>query len=408
MKSCCMKNLIFWMKLCLLNFFIVSVVGVMMRYKIAFSLPMFNQKFLQESHSHFAFYGWVATCLYVLMTDFMFRNHSVRLRNYQIILYINLVGSYGMLLSFMYGGYYWLSIVFSTLSLLTGFMFFYRLLKDAKKAVTNSMMWFRGGSFFAVFSSIGIFMTAYLSAQGQKGDWLYKASTYFYLHFQYNGFFLFCCIGLLIDAMKQRGIELSKQLNKQIFYGLFVSSLLGYGLSVLWIQMHSGLYLFFVLVSLAQLGFALRLAIFVQSKWKYFTMKWPVYLKTLLGISSIVLLIKIIGQVASTIPQFSVYTFGIHNLIIAYLHWVLLLGISVFLLWKIFSQGVFLISSITKLSIYLFLFGALFNEFILIISAVLSINLKVFRLAPLGLLFASVVMMISLLIIFCSKVVKSS
>ena len=46
-----------WVRIAVINLAIVAVLGTVMRYKIGFALPFLDQKFLQESHSHFAFTG---------------------------------------------------------------------------------------------------------------------------------------------------------------------------------------------------------------------------------------------------------------------------------------------------------------------------------------------------------------
>ena len=50
-------------RLLLLNLLIVASLGVLMRYKIAFEFPFFNQKNIQHAHSYFAFSGWVTQAL---------------------------------------------------------------------------------------------------------------------------------------------------------------------------------------------------------------------------------------------------------------------------------------------------------------------------------------------------------
>src|SRR5690606_21088532 len=129
-----MKHLESWLKLCVFNFFIVSAVGTLMRYKMALPLEAFHHKFLQEAHSHFAFYGWVTTCLYVFIAHYLSGSpEKTKTGKYVVLLLVNLFGAYGMLASFMYGGYFWLSIVFSSVSLFSGFAFFVLLLNDTRK-----------------------------------------------------------------------------------------------------------------------------------------------------------------------------------------------------------------------------------------------------------------------------------
>ena len=61
----------FWLKFSLLNLLIVALIGLLMRYKIGFEFPFFDQKHLQHSHSHFAFSGWISHTLMVLMIVFL-------------------------------------------------------------------------------------------------------------------------------------------------------------------------------------------------------------------------------------------------------------------------------------------------------------------------------------------------
>ena len=53
------------------NLTIVAFLGVLMRYKIGFEFPFFDQKNIQHAHSHFAFTGWITRTLFVLMLLFL-------------------------------------------------------------------------------------------------------------------------------------------------------------------------------------------------------------------------------------------------------------------------------------------------------------------------------------------------
>ena len=121
-----MKSLHIWLKFAIFNLFIVAVLGTVMRYKIAFSLPIVEQKNLQQSHSHFAFYGWITFIIYVLIVKYL-REVVPNLKEgkYKWLVISNLVASFGMLISFIYNGYFWLSIAFSTMALLTSFVFYF-------------------------------------------------------------------------------------------------------------------------------------------------------------------------------------------------------------------------------------------------------------------------------------------
>ena len=65
-----MKNIFaYGLKFAVFNFIIVGIWGALMRYKMAFPLPIFNQKNLLEAHSHFGFYGWIALAIYFLINN---------------------------------------------------------------------------------------------------------------------------------------------------------------------------------------------------------------------------------------------------------------------------------------------------------------------------------------------------
>ncbi len=55
-----------WIKICFINLLIVALLGVTLRYKIAFSLPFVDQKHLLHGHSHFAFAGWITQIIQVV------------------------------------------------------------------------------------------------------------------------------------------------------------------------------------------------------------------------------------------------------------------------------------------------------------------------------------------------------
>lgn len=391
-----MKNFNFWLKICVFNFFVVSVVGVMMRYNMAFSLPGFNHKFMQESHSHFAFYGWVSAGIFLFVTKYLSENYpKINLKKYQYLMISNQIGSYGMLFTFLYGGYFWLSIVLSSIALFTGFAYFIFLLIDTKSNKNSEIMWLKSGAFFATFSAIGIFGLAYFSSKKEEFDVLFRASTYFYLHYQYNGFFLFSCIGLLLISLKKYGIQISEKLNKTIFFLLFIGCFFGYGLSILWTEIPDLLYGFFTIISLIQLFGA----------WKLWNFVWENRVKLsgndfiqklLLAVVGFSFLMKFILQTASAIPALGVFAFSNINIVIAYLHLVLLMGISLFLIWKILQLVEIEFNKLLKFSILLLVFGIVCNEIVLALSGIFSIFYIPFLSAKYWLLFVSVVIMISI------------
>jgi hypothetical protein len=192
-----------WIHIAFINLLIVASLGVIMRYKIAYYLPIIEQANFLHAHSHFAFSGWVTQILMVLMWAFL-HNYlpADSLRKYKWLLIPNLLSAYGMLASFIWEGYGIISILFSTLSILVSYLFAVIFWLDLNKIKIKiiSANWFKAALLFSIFSSFGAFFLSYMIETNLQHPTWFLASTYYFLHFQYNGWFFFACMGLLCNV----------------------------------------------------------------------------------------------------------------------------------------------------------------------------------------------------------------
>ena len=400
---CRMKNIIFWLRFSVLNFLVVAVLGVLMRYKIAYSLPMVDQKHVQEAHSHFAFYGWITQIIYVLMIRYL---HGIipeqNLKKYHTLLIINAISAYAMIPSFIYSGYYWASIAASTAALLTSFVFFYFLIRDLKNHRDLIKPWFLAGLFFAVISSVGVFGLSYMMSSGNMTQNLYLSATYYYLHFQYNGFFIFSCIGFLLLSLKEIGAEISEKENKMIFCLMFVSCIIGFGLSVLWMKMPLWIFIAIILATVAQTVGSAKLYLLIKRNWAKLVLNFSALQRFVLMYVGFAFFAKIALQLGSNIPALSQFAFGFRNVVIAYLHLILLMCVSVFLLNQILATNVFRMTKPVITGLQLLLLGIFLNEAFLGLMGVFSIKYISIPFTPEILLAVSLLMMVSLFIILVS------
>ena len=145
-----------------------------------------------------------------------------------------LVSAYGMLLSFPFQGYGAVSIVFSTLSIVSGF-YAGILIRSADRPSFFQPSWsfLLAAFFYFAISAIGPFATGPLIATGKAGTPLYYNAIYFYLHFQYNGFFTF-----IVFAVLYKMIEKRKSFNhgRTVFRLMNGACIPAYALSILWTQ----------------------------------------------------------------------------------------------------------------------------------------------------------------------------
>lgn len=397
----------FWLKFSVFNFFLVALLGVIMRYKILYSFPFLDQKHLQDAHSHFAFYGWITNVLYVLIMHYISKvNPLVKLRKYEYLIVINLAASFAMLGTFIYGGYFWASIAASTAALLTSFVFCYFFIKDSMKIQDASKVWFLAGLFFAVISSAGVFNLAYMMSSKNINQDLYLASEYYFLHFQYNGFFIFSCIGLLLNSMKEAGSPISEKKNKLLFWLMFLGCFIGVGLSVLWMKLPAAVFTLIVIATLGQTAGAVMIYDFVKKSWTNLVVKWSPMHRFVLLFVGFAFAVKIALQLGSNIPAVNQFAFGFRNVVIAYLHLVLLMCIATFLVNEILATNFFTISKTLLLGLKLFLLGIFLNEFLLGLMGIFSIKYISIPYANHFLLYISLLIFIALLLIFVNLKTK--
>lgn len=393
-------NTKFWVKFSLLNLCIVAIIGLLMRYKIGFEFPYFDQKSLQHSHSHFAFSGWVSQTLMVLMIGFLEKKGALQkaignsINKYNRILAANLICSYGMLIFFIIQGYGPFSIFFSTLSIFVFYVFGYYFYKDLKLIDKKylSINWFKAAVFFNVISSFGTFVLAYMMVTKNIHQEEYLASIFYYLHFQYNGWFFFSCVGLLYSFLNLESSE--NPFYKNVFVLFFLSCIPAYFLSTLWADLPLWLYYLTVAAAFTQVYAWFKLLyILIKTKLEILE-NYPYFLRYILLFVGFALSIKFLLQLGSTIPALSQLAFGFRPIVIAYLHLVLLAIITLFLLFYIFVNHIFLINKKIKFGIILFSIGVLFNEVILAIQGIASFS---YTLIPHvnGMLFGAAIILVT-------------
>ncbi|HSN47528.1 MAG TPA: hypothetical protein VLR29_02090 [Flavobacterium sp.] len=368
-------NTKFWLKISLLNLCIVAALGVLMRYKIGFEFPYLDQKHLQHSHSHFAFAGWLGHTLMVLMVFFLqTKINDFKGNRYKNLIIFNLVCSYGMLVSFIIEGYGLFSIILSTASILVSYVFGYRFIKDLKLLDDDFLAksWFKAAIFFNIISSLGTFYLAYMMAsKNVVQDW-YLSSIYYYLHFQYNGWFFFACMGLAFGFLN---LLKSEHSFYETSFKLFaIACVPAYFLSTLWLDLPLWIYVITVIAAIIQVFAWFKFLVILLKTRKNALENFSPLLRYLLLFVSFALSIKIILQLGTTIPFVSNLAFEFRPIVIAYLHLVLLAIITLFILFYIYANHLIFISKKIKYGILLFSVGVLLNEIVLAVQGLASLS----------------------------------
>lgn len=363
-----------WISISLVNLLIVAVIGVILRYKIAFSLPWINQKYLLHAHSHFAFSGWVTQTILIFLISYLSKqSQSNKFKSYYSLLIAHLISCYGMLFTFPIMGYATASIIFSTASIFIVYLFVFYFWKELNALNRNTVIhfWIKAAFVFYLISSLGTFALAWMMATKSLFQNWYLAAVYFFLHFQYNGWFFFACMGLFYSLVP---IE---QLNKRsvlIFWMFALSCVPAYFLSVLWMPLPMWMYILVVLSACVQvIAWILFCRNILQqlSSSKYLI---STTVRRLILLSACAVSIKLLLQLGSTVPELSHLAYGFRSIVIAYLHLVLLGVITFFLLAFIFNEIQVKLNKHTRLGVILFVFGVLLNELVLMLQGIAALS----------------------------------
>ncbi|MBI2282454.1 MAG: hypothetical protein HYU71_01970 [Bacteroidetes bacterium] len=364
-----------WLQVSVLNLLLVSLIGVVLRYKIAFSLPFIDQKHLLHGHSHFAFSGWITHTLMVLLVQYLSEQSGRdQFRKYRSLLWGNLLTAYGMLLWFPIQGYGPWSITFSTLSIFVSWIFAVVYWKDLNRLSVQkiSHSWFKLALLFNAVSALGAFALAFMMAtQTVHQNW-YLAAVYFFLHFQYNGWFFFAAMGLL-TARLETLVFLRKKL--WYIYLLFAFACIpAYLLSALWLPMSQLVYVLVIAAAIAQvLAWWLFLSACFKNRAEIRKL-FPGNSQWLLLLAALATSIKLLLQLGSTIPSLSQLAFGFRPIVIGYLHLVLLGMFSIFLIGQLAISINNTLSKILLTGIRIFVAGVIINEIVLMVQGTAALS----------------------------------
>ncbi|WP_164126163.1 hypothetical protein [Sphingobacterium luzhongxinii] len=387
-----------WAGIGLFNLGLVASMGILMRLKFIIPMSFINLKYMQHAHSHFAFAGWVTQTLMLCLVVVTFRLQKAgRLpRHYVCIFWANLICSLGMLFSFLYQGYGGISITFSSLSILVSFWFVVALWRDMEKQQLDQKIarWFRLAMIFLALSAIGTFYLAYIMSTHQANVQNQLASVYFYLHFQYNGWFFFAILGLACHVLKQYGVILPS--TDLLYKVLSIVTVPLYLLSVLWWDMGDIVYILLVLAAIGQCCVWGYWMISLYKKNRKSSIPIHGRIKVILWLVCWAILLKVLLQSLSVIPSLSHFVYGFRPVIVGYLHLVLLLIVSIFILSFLYKESLIEYNRYAMFSFNIFILGAVMNEIFLALQALLALGGTSLPYAHFLLLAASIVIGIGL------------
>ena len=388
-------------------FILSALYGLLLRWNFTFPTKYIEyQRFLQ-SHSHVAFLGWGYLVTIGAILNYFVKPARKQRKVYSRILLVIVITISLMLVSFPLSGYKVFSIVLLSVFGITSYVLSFRLLKDMKgEGIAFKLV--KYGIYYYLLSSLATWFLAGVIVTQGKTD-LYYNTVYFYLHFLYNGYFVFVLFGLLFKIFETYNIEISKKLQFRFFLYLNIACIPAYSLSILWSGVSSIFHIIGFVASISQLVslfFLLKIMLKVVEQ-----LKWDSLSKFLLKFALIAYCLKIVIQISSAVPFIVEKSLALkHFFIIGYLHLFTLAFMSVLLLLILGKLNIVRLNQrLSKIGLACFIIGVLVTESLLFLQGFLYLKgYKPIEYYNLLLLIFSAFMVVGLLLIFINRFSQQS
>ena len=318
----------------LVFFLLAALLGLFLRWQFINPTPGVNFSYFVHGHSHAMFLGWVFNVIYLASIEQQIHS-SLHQRYLKLFIFLQAL-VFAMTISFPIQGYGAFSIAFSTAHTLTVMIFIPLFFRRSRARLTASYWFLRAAWIFFFLSTLGPFALGYLMASGSGNPTWNNISIYYYLHFQYNGFFLFGVFSLFFRFLEDKGISFNQEQVKSFGRWMAFACIPTYFLSVLFAEPPAVFYWVGgagAIIQLIALSLVLGDLREVRDQLK------SIVLPQLLPIGYFILaalIAKALLQLASAHPYVAGLAFSLRPVVIAYLHLVLVGIISLFLLaWYI-------------------------------------------------------------------------
>ncbi|WP_188455273.1 hypothetical protein [Virgibacillus oceani] len=392
-----------------LLFAITAISGLWMRFypfNPDTSLPYTN---VMHGHSHLAILGWAFLGAFIIFLSIFWK--TIRQKKQAKVVAIALfVTSFLMFGAFVYQGYGLYSIIMSSLHILVEYwaaLFIYREL-NGQLGIPKPGKYFINGSLLAlVISSIGPFSLGVIAANGLRDSYVFDMAIYFYLHFQYNGWLYLFLIGLFIIVLHQKQIVFNHSLLIAGFWIYFLSLFPGYYLSVLWVELGGHSQVLATIGGIGQWIGVFGVIIAFKGIWVRLYRKFHDVTVICLWITFFLLIVKSTMELGLISPTMASLVYETRSVIIGYLHFSLLGFVSTFILTQFQLIGIInMRNHLMQAGFLIFFIGFALNELFLFGNGFAQwCGFSSIPFISHGLLGASVLMVISIAIIWISFII---
>jgi len=348
-------------KIALYFFILISLFGLILRIMPLYSLP-FNYSFLLHAHSHVAFLGWLHGG-FISFISYIFLNHKLNTTTFKWIYWFTILNVVGMTISFPLQGYKFFSILFLSLFLIGTYLYTWYFFKHRQiGSFKSTYLFVKTGLLLQILSSLSPWSLGLIIKFFGKNSPYYKYDIFYYLHFQYNGWFLFSTIAIAFFMLEKRHITIPVQQVKNTHRLMLIAVFLGFFSNILW-NNPGIIYNFLAIVGATAeiIAFFVLLLIF-NRYYRYLQNQLGNFNYLILKLVFFTFMIKITLQFIGSFQYYADLSYQIRDFIIGYLH-LIMLGIFTPFLIIVASELKFIFLS--KKAFYTFYTGFLITEILI-------------------------------------------
>tara|TARA_Y100000385_G_scaffold291514_1_gene369970 strand:+ start:3409 stop:4629 length:1221 start_codon:yes stop_codon:yes gene_type:complete len=351
----------------LISFIIAAFLGLSMRWAFVVDLPEWYQyRNVEHAHSHLALLGWLHA-IFLLSIVYFF---DLEWKKFAKLYWCLQSAVMGMLFTFPIVGYAPPSIAFTVIHMILSYVFAYKILKELRLSGLQGphILFVKSSLFFMVLSTLGTWVLGPIMAMGLKGTALYYGSIQFYLHFQFNGWFIFGLLAIFFAIFRKFNINFDKRMISQLFITLMVATILTFALAITWSTPHFIIFIvnsIGVILQLLALYFLYRL---IMDKFEAIKSMLSQYAFIAFVIAAFALSIKKIIQAIVVIPSIAQISYTVHNFVIGFIHLLMLGCLSLFAFGSI---SIIVNQYLSKFGTWIFIFGIVSTELLLFIQGIM-------------------------------------
>ncbi|PWB25542.1 hypothetical protein DCO46_08520 [Flavobacterium sp. HTF] len=355
-----------WITCCFFNFLIASGIGLVMRFTFLFPLQFINYTFLLHAHSHVAMLGWAYLMIYVLIVCFFIPEEKRQNPIYSRLFWLTEFTVIGMMISFSIQGYAFFSILFSTLHIFLSYVFCRKVWKDCHRDKNFSGQLLSMSILFMVLSTFGVWCLGPAVSTLGKQNAFYQIAIQFFLHFQFNGWFLLAVLALFL---KQFTKKIESRMFNNFFLLLVISVFLTFAFPVSWYissEILYGINLSGVLLQIISFWYFYKM---LKPQIMYFKAGLNQLTKLVYSLSLCSLFLKLCIQLVVLIPNLGESSHHIRNFVIGFVH-LTTLGIITGFLFGVLLQAKLLAteSLLMKSGMKCFIWGYIATEIVLFVQ----------------------------------------